>query len=199
MASANRRFTLLDATVLIAATAAGLAVMRTLAGCQELIRIGTLYQPPGISEAALYRIRTLAFWPAPFLTCWTLALVTLSRRGPRPTFRRIARRPGMAVGLALVLSLIKNVVSYGKHFIQALHAASPTSERGVNWWYFFWTDVAVWTGLFVLVTWSTLALSGRWSARADWHDRLGRILGTCWILIALTWYVDDLWTSRFGL
>lgn len=195
MASAIRRFTVLDATVLIAATAAGLAVIRSLTGCQELILVSSRFQPPGINAAVLYRMRTLAFWPAPFLTAWTLALLTLSMRGPRPTLRRIARRPGTAVGLALVLSLIKNVIIYGKDFIRALQAASPTSGRGGNWSYFFWSDVAARTGFFVLVAWSTLAMSGRWSARADWHDRLGRIIGICWVLIALIWYMDDLWAS----
>ncbi len=35
------------------------------------------------------------------------------------------------------------------------------------------------------VAWLTLALSGRWASDRGWPDRLGRLLGSCWMGLAV--------------
>jgi hypothetical protein len=36
--------------------------------------------------------------------------------------------------------------------------------------------------------WTLLTLAGAWRCQPEWGDRLGRILGCCWLGVALTWW-----------
>ncbi len=44
-----------------------------------------------------------------------------------------------------------------------------------------WWDLGQDTGLAIAAVWVVLALGGRWRPARNWADRLGRIVGTCWI------------------
>ncbi len=195
MPAVIRRFTLFNAMVLVAATAAGLAMTRLVAGFPQFNRTFSSFPPTGVDEDVLYWIHHLAFWPVPVLTTWTLALLILSLPRHRPTLRRLARHPGTAAGLALLLSLIMITLYDAKDFTMRLTTGRDMKGLWHNWWIWHWIELGHRTGFIVIVAWLTLALSGRWSARADWHDRLGRISGVCWILLGLIWFADDLLAS----
>jgi hypothetical protein len=40
-------------------------------------------------------------------------------------------------------------------------------------------------GLMVLASWASLLVGGRWRARRIWVDRLGRLVSSLWIILAL--------------
>jgi hypothetical protein len=46
-------------------------------------------------------------------------------------------------------------------------------------------------GSAVLWCWVTLALSGRWRPARGWLDRLGRVLGCCWLVLWLVYAVAN--------
>lgn len=85
-----RKFTLLDAMILVAATAAGLAFLRLF------LAEGRFFQgAPFQGQFTSYVLSGIEA-AYPFLTTWTFALVILRLRQLRPRFRRIVRQPGMA-------------------------------------------------------------------------------------------------------
>lgn len=160
-----RPFTVLDAMVLVAATAVGLA------GCLHLYGL----RLPGCPSVLAREL--------PMLTSWTVALVGLRLRKPRPERRLMLSQPGAAacatVLLFLALTPVVGVLSWG---IKALLSAyTPLQPRG-------W----VWSGTLILLgsgtcgavvagAWLVLAVSGLRRPEPGWLDRLGRIAGVCWV------------------
>ena len=201
-----RRFTLLDALALVMATAAGLAATRSLFDIKYVsdlasveIRDGTrcgwviaalspsdAARPQALSHATYWSQR-LAFWPCPCLAAWTLAVLTLASLPPHPPWRRLLRRPGIQAGLAWVAGLSAVAIASPPTVFRwsGLFSAAgggpmpPLNWRG--WWVHTWFALPGAAGLAVAVSWLSLAISGRWAADGAWPDRLGRLLGACWI------------------
>ncbi|MGO9465027.1 MAG: hypothetical protein ACLQIB_12220 [Isosphaeraceae bacterium] len=98
--SSTRRFTLLDAIILMAATAAGLALLGMYLA-QGWFFGGAFFY--GRFESYVLSGIEAVF---PFLILWTFALVILRLRQPRPRIRRLARQPGMAACSAASLILV---------------------------------------------------------------------------------------------
>ncbi len=46
-------------------------------------------------------------------------------------------------------------------------------------------------GLAVAATWLALAIGGRWRKSDDSIERLGRVVGACWIVIGLIWTIRE--------
>ncbi|MGO9465028.1 MAG: hypothetical protein ACLQIB_12215 [Isosphaeraceae bacterium] len=99
-AQSTRKFTLLDAMILVAATAAGLALLRMLLA-EGRFSLGAIFVGRFTS-----RVLGGIEWAYPFLMMWTFALVILGLRPPRPPIRRLARQPGMAACSAASLILV---------------------------------------------------------------------------------------------
>ena len=207
MAASTRKFSLLDAFVFVAATAAAFGIMRSLSDVGWIfcgfITVGKYgednspwYSAPPVFEARsrigplkprwlgppMYWSRNLAYWSTPMLTTWTLATLSLGDW----KWRRIARRPGSAAGLGMLLAVVASLTLW-PHFL--IRGANPGPPRivGLNWsqwWPAIWTRLPRTAGFGVVVAWSVLALGGRWAPTPDWHDRLGRALGVSWIAIA---------------
>jgi len=95
-----RKFNLLDAMILIAATAAGLALLRTFLASGRFF-LGSPFQRR--FESCVLSGIEAAY---PFLVMWTLALVILRLRQPRPRIRRLIRQPGMAACSVASMMLI---------------------------------------------------------------------------------------------
>ncbi len=124
--------------VLVAATAPGLAITRTLPTFLTLDPqvnfINEFTGPPGrmgwsgypvtssflalnpagrpFKDRASYWMTHLPYWSGPCLVSWTLAWMALGIRRPRPPLRRLARKPSMAAGLALLLALVVKAVEF---------------------------------------------------------------------------------------
>jgi hypothetical protein len=98
--NSTRTCTILDATILVAATAVGLAIVRAFVADgwffrQEFPISHINFMTQCANEASL-----------PFLASWTLCFLILRLRRPRPRLRRLARQPGMAACSAAALLLI---------------------------------------------------------------------------------------------
>ncbi len=168
----RRRFTLLDALALIAATALGLAPMRgeiAFRGAQPLARI------PNARALAFLTMSIEAV--GPLLASWTLAALALRLRSPRPSLRRLTRQPGFAANAAVILCLLTElvlvVVSMLAHPAQRLPFVTTMARTlGVS------SHMAA-SG--VAGAWLVLALGGLWRPEPSWIDRLGRFLGGSWL------------------
>jgi len=133
-----------------------------------------------------YWLGHIPCWAGPCLVSWTLAATALSLRGPRPRLRRLARRPGMVAGLAVILALTVEAMQCLR-FLTTSGVMLGSSKGG---WQMYGvvvlTSVSRLAGYTVAVSWIVLALIGHWPAELNPGGRLARTLGWCWIAMALS-------------
>jgi hypothetical protein len=172
----KRRFTLLDMLILTAATAIGLAWTRAYLSDFSAVFPSS---HPQAGSWMLLRVRIHGITTC-LLICWTLALLAIQLRRPRPRLRRLAQRPGMAACNAVALIAVYQVL----HLLSWSLIRAPLSQP-------IWTFVAGCQpsiSAAVAAAWLTLAMSGRWRAEPDWIDRAGRVAGACWLgLVIVEW------------
>jgi len=137
------------------------------------------------SDAAVFLVQLVA--------PWTLLLIALRLRAPRPRWRRIWRQPGMAACLAALVGWIWSALALLLAF-DIVYVTRPSRrwhphEEWVQKW--LSDEVFMYVGLAVAATWTVLFISGRWTRPADWIDRMGRIVGFLWILIGLVWAIHE--------
>jgi hypothetical protein len=169
----RRRFTIADAMILMAATAAGLALIRS--------KGMDFSQPP--TNGAL-RIVNLVFTANratfPFLMTWTPALLILGLMSPRPVWRRLFRQPGMAACSAATLVMAIELIPF------VLYAMTLGVETAISKGFLVRMNQLVVTyaqnvPFSIEGAWATLVLSGLWRCERTWIDRVGTILGIVWI------------------
>ena len=107
--------------------------------------------------AAAGEAYVLAF---PFLIVWTISLLVLRLRRPRPELGLLWRQPGWCGCVAVVAGV----------------AIGLAEEAVVEW-----PAPTVVVPAAVVIAWLVLLLTRRWSAEASWIDRAGRCLGLAWI------------------
>ena len=193
----RRTMTLLDATLLVGTAAVGLGMFQWVhrsmfQGWIWLIDHGP---PDNHAWTALHVVVTCTDLMAmliPLAAPWTLLLILLQMRPPRPRWRRIWQRPGMAACLAAILGWCWS----GLALILAVNAGSVArSNQSIS--PFRWVqkclsdEVFMYVGLAVAATWVGLIFSGRWRRSADWIDQMGRVVGVLWIMIGLAWTVRE--------
>jgi hypothetical protein len=230
--TATRRFTLVDLMPLIAATALGLALARTIAVYGTSNYANTFEWFPvrepmpivfesGSPERAVASptqtwaerlnnfIDSSTDPPAivgagvPCLVCWTVTVLLLRLRSPRPGLRRLARQPGFAASSAAVLVISVRAVGAG---LSALSWSLPALDAQAFRMAFFEYPIAyrLWSlllypfpfaapgeiGLAIGSVWLNLWLSGRWRVERSWVDRLGRTLAILWLMLVplLYWW-----------
>ncbi|HEX8201705.1 MAG TPA: hypothetical protein VF590_14580 [Isosphaeraceae bacterium] len=175
--SPRRPFTVLDAILLVAATATGLSILRETHG--DLWRHEVMnFRGKPVGKAVLNGIVALNWFVICFAQPWTVALLALRLRRPRPPLRRLARQPGMVAGAAV--SLVLAVFAAAGALRVALGSSSSSA------WADFVSDFALWVEAFVpgsavAGAWLTLGLGRRWRPEPSWIDRAGRIVGLFWL------------------
>jgi hypothetical protein len=190
--------TVLDAALLIAATAIGLALIRLT----YPLLVWALDSP----EANEFAVRTLlervGIWviiTSPMLVAWTVVLPILRLMPPRPALRKLLRQPGMlACGGGVLIMAAGNITNL---LVFTYFCFAMRWDYGLFTWFglnvgqLFSAKVLTLTdlrqvGLFIAVVWPVQALTGRWRPAPDWVDRLGRALGFAWIatLPVFEWY-----------
>ena len=194
-----RKFTLVDAITLVAATAAGLAGTRHgwkywgYAWFWNLDRGWT-------ASAVLRRLPTLLALGLPALVVFTAAILALRLRRPRPTLRRALLQPGASACVAALSVVAVEVASY---VASTCHDRNSHGKLG-QYLAYVWNNTGVVVeittqvlvrmstpvGLAVMATWLVLALGGRWRREPSWVDRAGRLLGFCWLAAALFVWID---------
>jgi len=176
--SIPRKFTLVDAMVLIAAIALAFVPIR-------LVLVKYRGFPANLALADDARGLGLFVNEMLFHLAFTLSLALwlLRLRKPRPVLRRIFRQPGMAACTAALVSMIfilirfmvSSVLSFEFCSVMLLAWDDPSSllDR--------WTGPMSWIGIAVAVAWMSLWLSGAWRSEPSWIDRAGRGLGIYWV------------------
>jgi hypothetical protein len=169
----ERRLTLADLMLLVAATAPGLAVVRfanTLGLYDERIMRTT-----GKVRLAL---EAISVFVTPVIVPWTLMVLILSLRKPRPPLRRVAGRPGFVACACVALTLLLQApdLVIRACLIETFPEVGTQYGRAV-------ATITLFSGVTILGAWMALALAGRWRPGRSWLDRLGCILGCYYIFI----------------
>src|SRR4051812_11370433 len=139
-ANADRKITILDGMILVAATAAGLAVARW--------------------DLDHFRRSPLAvgMWTLGPLSCvfaaWSVALLGLGLRGPRPRLVRLARQPGFVACLVTVVAMM----------IGGAWALLKLRSLDVGWmpFHLYWTDAVYWVPQAVAGAWLAMIMGRLW-------------------------------------
>ncbi len=104
-ATPRRRFRLLDAMILVAATAVGCGAMQLigraakcspLEWCLGLLGLGSFHDFSSHCE----KILAFSFLTIPLVAAVSLSLIPIRLFGARPRFRRLARQPGFVASYA---------------------------------------------------------------------------------------------------
>ncbi len=187
--SIKRRFRLFDAMILVAATAIGCGSIVWASRTADfslrevLDDVSSVFQESRGQIDAEGMISLCAMGTAvltPMAVAWGLALLALRLVGPRPTWRRLARQPGMMAVCATVLVLAALGILIG---CMALVAGMGSGSSSVVEDTLFLTPVFF--GLAVAASWMTLIVGRRWRAERSWVDRAGRTLGIFHIVAGL--------------
>jgi hypothetical protein len=173
----RRRFTILDALVMIVPLAVGFVLARPF-----VTNFLFLLASPDSTPWWFKRSGLVIGLASRFAALGLIGLVVASLLPPRQTLRRLSRQPGavacaaaaaaMAAGGLIVLSL-------------ALFRQRSISSADENYWPFIEARIF----LAIAAAWVTQALSGRWRPEPNWIDRAGRVLGAYWITLFLYRYV----------
>jgi hypothetical protein len=188
--SPRRRFRLLDAMILVAATAFASGLMLLMeqitqgqiswSALPALFESDSRIFGSAKHEQMIYLFVSAAFLVTllalPFAAMWTLALIPIRLTGPRPRFRRLSCQPGMMAAISAGVALALVGMQTAVVFWQA--SDNPYAIVAL-------AGVPVYPGLAVLIAWITLLVGGRWRGEPSWVDRLGRALGIYWILGAV--------------
>jgi hypothetical protein len=178
----RRRFTLVDAMILVAATAGAMAWVRANYEWRVFELTWGWYYRRGYYVEFVQDLIRLA-WP--FLLAWTLATLVLRTRPPRPAPRRLARQPGLVAGCAVVVGAAAVAWPAVVGALAGLYQIDPLTHQPASYWVGMSRGVGLpeAVGLAVTAAWLTLALGGRWRPEPSWIDRAGRALGACWIVL----------------
>lgn len=173
-----RKFTLVDAMVLIAAIAIALVLIRPF---WKEVYFTPMRSP---REAILFGLSVEVILEPLALTL-SLAVGLLRLRKPRPRLRRVFRQPGMAACMAAFSVAIITVLIYNI-FYMMIFSSLRIAQSGHLFSFFpdgeFWFVMFSFTGWAVAAVWTTLWLAGNCRAEPGWIDRTGRALGIYWVL-----------------
>ena len=201
----SRPFGLRDALALVAATALGFALTRSLSDFRsisrfdivangnrglsddEYIRAGVNFAYSRASTApsrwtpyAGYLLQRTVFWPSPCAAALALSVLVMAWIAPREQQYRSLRRPGVVAALASVAAFCVTAVLSP----QTLLGGTPAISQPLHWkewWALTWFTLPRTAGYAVAVSWLSLFVGGHWAADRGWLDRLGRLLGYYWI------------------
>jgi hypothetical protein len=169
--------TLLDAMILVGATGVTLWIYRRLVNREV---IPTSLQIDDVLDAAR-RIQSLL----PCAVAWTIAVLVLSLRHPRPRLRNLSKQPGFVACLT-ASAVVLIGVPIGVISQCFIHVATGHSVSGIDWESAGLFSLGGLTGrisIAVAAAWAVQAVCGRWRPKPTWIDRLGRATGFLWITL----------------
>ncbi len=189
MRSKQRRFQLIDALVMLAATSIGIALVR-LYDREEgyyFFSPEPVVTSPLLAGPKHVPLTTRFFWGAcvvaPSVVMWTLATIVLGFRQPRHRLRRLFRQPGMA---GCTAALLVPSVFLMTNLVSMLQVGGEFEGTDVGYWFpQAIREAYVVVGCSVAAVWLNLILTVKWIPEPNWIDRLGRILAVYWITVGL--------------
>jgi hypothetical protein len=161
-----RPFSILDAMILIAASAIGFFVLRAWVG--PALEIRNLAHFTVIMEF----LSVLGF-------CWTVGVMAILLRRPASSRRWRLHQAGLLGCLGVVIASCLN----GLYHWAGGYRFRPQGfyDLALN------LSPAYVAAAGVAVAWSTLALGGRWRRSRSWYERLGRVMGWYWLALYVIW------------
>jgi hypothetical protein len=188
----SRKLTVLDAMILVGATASALALMRsqwpTDLGIQDAYTDST--HALRLSNLLMI-IRHHVYFASYMIAMWTLSCLILRLRQPRPALRLLTREPGMVACIAAVIVMAIRMINLGS-LISVLAIDGVNSVPGLSALDLFPDDfinIPSEIGCAVTAAWIIQAISGRWRCEPNWIDRVGRSIGAFWIAtIPFSWF-----------
>lgn len=166
--SPQRRFSVLDAMILVAATALGFAIVQWTGQashgqvslgafgerCRTVVELYSVEDQRGAAdEIAVLGLMT-SWLIMPVVASWTLALIPIRLLGPKPGRARLARQPGLMANFAAG----GTIVFLGVSFVVVLTMELDQSSDSMDGAFFF---APLFVGWAVLISWTTLLLGGR--------------------------------------
>lgn len=170
----QRRFTLLDTMILIAAVASCVAFTKHHVhyfSNEWNVRFDEQEDP---LQTPFFKYMLIRENIQAWIAILSIALLVIRVRQPRPSRRRLLCQPGTVARLAVsILTLSRfacgmipwTMFFFSKHFDQFYFFDNMIRHIGLG------------IDLILVPAWLLLALSGRWRADSGWIDRSGRILG----------------------
>lgn len=166
----RRTVTLLDLLILIAATAAGLVLLRiSVSG----IRARTLSRSSGALIASY--LTTIQVYPSCFLPPFGLAIMALSFRGRTESIPKVVRRPGFIGCTVATAGVVAYSVVCSAQIALGKLSFDPAALSRVT------SVFTLYAPLMIAGAWLSLALCGRWRAETNWVGWAGRIVSIAWI------------------
>jgi hypothetical protein len=172
-----RKFTLVDAMVLIAATAIAFVPIRLF--LWENWHFPEEHTVPEIWRAGLEINVSLV----PLAVSLSMAVWLLALKKPRPSLRRVFRKPGIAACTVTLVYSILSSLGYliFLRFSHALDRGTFNDPASAMLWIRIGMQPIFLVGGAVASLWTVMWLGGTWYAERSWIDRAGRVLGIYWI------------------
>jgi hypothetical protein len=183
-----RRFTILDAMIMLAAASLGVAIGRGQWSHLAHLRPRNWDSPTSWAYGQYEIIMGFLWAVVPLLAAWTIALLAIRLRHPRRRLRRAIREPGTA---ATVVSSFSLAVSLATYTLSVLNFRKPMSwsiDGAIEHLFMLHNR----HGCYVLGAWAVLVFCGRWKPERCWLDHLGRMLGASWIGFSAAWGFADM-------
>ncbi len=177
--ASRRRFRLMDAIIMIAAMAVGLAGIRCYLPEEFLLSRDHLDRPwYGWTTIISISISCL---PIPAALGVGIGICRLIP--PRPCRQELASQPGFAACVAnsfsvLILTTLLSLIYLTELGVHQTHGPSLPSIIKLL--------AAFLPGTFVVWVWLILVYGRKWRPEPSWIDRAGRLIGFFWILLCLS-------------
>jgi hypothetical protein len=163
----RRTFTIADGMILVAAAAMALA-------------------DPGLTgfrlePGRLYVLRRVTWACLSF----TIALMTIRLRRPRPGRDELWRQPGWVACVWVAISSGAFALDCNLWIARFAFFNGRVPDGLAELYLNAFGELSCRAPIIVASAWGTLALSGRWEAERSWIDRAGRLVGLSWIALYL--------------
>jgi hypothetical protein len=165
-------FSLLDALILLALVALGLAGGKAYADYDRTSYLGA---PKSITEERFLGSLTV------FLLVGNAGLLLIRIFRERRHRRNLALDAGTSANLACLATLAFVALTWANVILYQIYKFGSSEAR---YTYHVFANVPYEAGQFVLTIWAILALSRRWRAKG-WLERAGVALGIIWVLFCI--------------
>jgi hypothetical protein len=171
----QRKFTLLDGMIFVAATGMALGWGR----------VYLTFVATHLAAAPRYMmIKQYVYGIVPFFVMYALVLLILSLKLSPSPIRGLARRPGTIACFAVMLGVLAAGLSV---FVELAFSAfvyrTLTGGSDIYLAMVAMFTQRVWVSAPIVAgAWLGLILTSRWRPAPDWIDRAGRVLGICLVV-----------------
>jgi hypothetical protein len=176
-----RKFTLVDAMVLIVAVAVAFVPIRLF--LWENWHFPEEWSVPEIGRTGLEINVSLV----PLALSLSAAILLLGMKKPRSNIRRAFRKPGIAACTVALVYAVLSAMAYAVflHFSYALDRGVFDDRSSAMLWIRIGMQPIFLVGGAVASVWIVMWLNGTWRAEPSWIDRAGTALGIYWIMISV--------------